>query len=48
MQNPTKNEMRIYVITIDMTNIHNSDQNDELLQHWDHRLKSYLKQIKSN
>lgn len=33
---------------IDMTNIHNSDQNDELLQHWDHRLKSYLKQIKSN
>ena len=33
---------------IDMTNVHNSDQNDELLQHWDHRLKSYLKQIKSN
>lgn len=33
---------------IDLTNIHNSDQNDELLQHWDHRLKSYLKQIKSN
>ena len=33
---------------IDLTNVHNSDQNDELLQHWDHRLKSYLKQIKSN
>ena len=33
---------------IDLTNIHNSDQNDELLQHWDHRLKSYLNQIKSN
>lgn len=33
---------------IDLTNIHNSDQNDELLQHWDHRLKSYLKQIKTN
>lgn len=33
---------------IDLTNIHNSDQNDELLQHWDHRLKSYLNQIKAN
>lgn len=33
---------------IDLTNPHNSDENDELLQHWDHRLKSYLKQIKSN
>ena len=33
---------------IDLTNVHNSDQNDELLQHWDHRLKSYLKQIKTN
>lgn len=33
---------------IDLTNIHNSDQNDELLQHWDHRLKSYLKQIKTD
>lgn len=33
---------------IDLTNIHNSDQNDELLQQWDYRLKSYLKQIKAN
>lgn len=33
---------------IDLTNVHNSDQNDELLQNWDHRLKSYLKQIKTN
>ena len=33
---------------IDLTNIHNSEQNDELLQQWDYRLKSYLKQIKSN
>jgi len=33
---------------IDLTNIYNSEQNDELIQHWDHRLKSYLKQIKSN
>ena len=33
---------------IDLTNIHNSDQNDELLQQWDHRLKSYLKQIKTD
>lgn len=33
---------------IDLTNIHNSEQNDELLQQWDYRLKTYLKQIKSN
>lgn len=33
---------------IDLTNIHNSDQNDTLLQTWDYRLKSYLNQIKSN
>ncbi len=33
---------------IDLTNIHNSEQNDELLQQWDYRLKSYLKQIRSN
>lgn len=33
---------------IDLTNIHNNDQNDELLQQWDYRLKSYLRQIKAN
>lgn len=33
---------------IDLTNIHNSDQNDELLQQWDYRLNSYLRQIKAN
>ena len=33
---------------IDLTNIHNSEQNDELLVNWDYRLKSYLKQIKAN
>lgn len=33
---------------IDLTNVHNSDQNDELIQSWDYRLKTYLKQIKSN
>ena len=33
---------------IDLTNIHNSEQNDELLQAWDYRLKSYLKEIRAN
>jgi len=33
---------------IDKTNLNNSEQNDELIQEWDHRLKSYLKQIRNN
>lgn len=33
---------------IDLTNIYNSEQNDELIQQWDYRLKSYLKQIRAN
>ena len=33
---------------IDLTNIYNSEQNDELIQQWDYRLKSYLKQIKAS
>ena len=33
---------------IDLTNNNNSDQNDELLQYWDGRLKKYLRQIKTD
>ena len=33
---------------IDLTNTHNRDENDKLIQAWDYRLKSYLNQIKSN
>lgn len=33
---------------IDLTNVNNSDQNDELMQNWDNRLKKYLRQIKSD
>lgn len=33
---------------IDLTNIHNSDQNDRLLSEWDYRLTQYLNQIKVN
>lgn len=33
---------------IDKTNIHNSDQNDELISEWNRRLVYYLKQIKNN
>ena len=33
---------------IDLTNMNNSDQNDELMQNWDSRLKKYLRQIKSD
>ncbi len=33
---------------IDKTNVHNSDQNDELISEWNRRLVSYLKQIKNN
>ncbi len=31
---------------INKTNVHNSDENDTLLQEWDYRLKKYLQQIK--
>ena len=31
---------------IDKTNIHNSEQNDELISEWNRRLVSYLKQIR--
>ena len=33
---------------IDLTNVNNSDQNDELMENWDNRLKKYLRQIKSD
>lgn len=33
---------------IDKTNIHNSEQNDELISEWNRRLVYYLKQIKNN
>ena len=33
---------------IDKTNIHNSDENDELISEWNRRLVYYLKQIKNN
>lgn len=33
---------------INKTNVHNCDENDQLLQEWDIRLKRYLQQIKSN
>ena len=33
---------------IDLTNIRNSDQNEELIQNWDSRLKKYLRQIKTD
>ena len=33
---------------IDLTNINNSDQNEELIQNWDNRLKKYLRQIKTD
>ena len=33
---------------IDLTNVNNSDQNDELMENWDSRLKKYLRQIKSD
>ena len=33
---------------INKTNVHNMDQNDELLQEWDTRLRRYLQQIRNN
>ena len=33
---------------INKTNRTNAEQNDELLQEWDIRLKAYLKQIRAN
>lgn len=33
---------------IDKTNIHNSDQNDQLISEWNNRLVSYLRQIRQN
>lgn len=33
---------------IDLTNVNNSDQNDELMENWDNRLKKYFRQIKSD
>lgn len=33
---------------VDKTNRQNHEENDALLQEWDYRLKSYLKQIKAN
>ena len=33
---------------IDLTNINNSEQNDDLIAYWDERLKKYLKQIKTD
>lgn len=33
---------------IDKTNVHNSDQNDELISEWNRRLVYYLRQIKNN
>lgn len=33
---------------IDLTNVNNSDQNDELMENWDNRLKKYLRQIKAD
>lgn len=33
---------------INKTNIHNADENDQLIQVWDYRLKQYLQQIRNN
>ena len=33
---------------INKTNVHNLEQNDELLQEWDTRLRRYLQKIRNN